>query len=80
MLFVDGSNWYHSLRKLGLTDLGRLDYARISNKLVGSRVWIATRYYVGRVRQTGNLRLYASQRRFLAALTTTDRPDLDWAA
>ena len=72
MLFVDGSNWYHSLRKLGLTGLGRLDYALISNKLGGSRDWIATRYYVGRVRQTGNLRLYASQRRFLAALTGTD--------
>ncbi|MHB8835633.1 MAG: NYN domain-containing protein [Candidatus Methylomirabilia bacterium] len=72
ILFIDGSNWYHSLRNIGLDELGRLSYSQISRKLVGARDWIATRYYVGQVRQEGNLSLYASQRRFLAALTAED--------
>ena len=72
VLFVDGNNWYHSLVSLGLPDLIRLDYARISEKLTGPRTWIATRYYIGEVHQQGNSRLYAGQRRFLAHLTSTN--------
>ena len=29
VVFVDGNNWYHALRDIGLDDLGRLDYRRI---------------------------------------------------
>ena len=72
VLFIDGNNWYHSLKDVGVPDLGRLDYARISKKLVGPRDWIATRYYIGRVPQVGNPALYADQRRFLAQLEATD--------
>jgi len=50
VLFVDGNNWFHSLRKAGVDDLFMLDYAKISTKLVGPRVWLATRYYIGQVR------------------------------
>jgi len=71
-LFVDGNNWFHSLRQIGVRELNRLDYARISRKLVRGRAWIETRYYVGRVPQSGDLRLYASQRRFLASLESSD--------
>ncbi|MBI5781503.1 MAG: NYN domain-containing protein [Rhodocyclales bacterium] len=73
VLFVDGSNWYHSLRKIGVDDLGRLSYSAISRKLADGRDWIATRYYIGQVRQEGNLALYAQQRRFLAALQAEDQ-------
>ena len=72
ILFVDGNNWYHSLRQIGLRDLGRLDYSSISAKLVGPREWLETRYYIGRVKQTGDTTLYAAQRRFLAKLSATD--------
>ena len=72
VLFIDGNNWYHALANAGVPDLGRLDYAKISEKLVGPRDWIATRYYIGRVRQQGNLALYANQRAFLARLAATD--------
>ena len=72
ILFIDGSNWYHSLVGLGLTDLGQLDYRRISEKLLGPRDWIGTRYYIGQVQQRGNVQLYAAQRRFLATLRTQD--------
>lgn len=72
-LFIDGSNWYHSLKNLGLSDLGRLDYAKISAKLLGPRDWVGTRYYIGQVRQLpGSTRLYADQRQFLASLQATD--------
>lgn len=72
ILFVDGNNWYHSLRTIGLTDLGRMDYSVISRKLIGPRDWKGTRYYVGQVQQTGNTRLYADQRSFASRLQATD--------
>ncbi len=73
VIFVDGNNWYHGLRDhLQLPGLLRLDYAAISRKLLGSREWIATRYYIGRVAQQEHRELYASQRRFLARLIATD--------
>ena len=72
VLFIDGNNWYHALSKAGVKDLGRLDYGKISQKLVGPRDWVSTRYYIGRVRQQGNLTLYSNQRAFLARLAATD--------
>lgn len=55
-----------------MTVLGDVDYRKISEKLVGPRDWIGTRYYIGQVRQTGNVQLYADQRRFLAGLRRLD--------
>jgi uncharacterized LabA/DUF88 family protein len=72
ILFVDGNNWYHSLRDSGVTDLAALNYAKISRKLLGPRDWLETRYYIGQVQAHGNPRLYAEQRRFLASLQATD--------
>jgi uncharacterized LabA/DUF88 family protein len=69
---VDGSNWYHALRDAGVEEIGRLDFGRISRKLVGARTWLATRYYVGRIQQLSNPRLYAGQRKFLKRLRSTD--------
>ena len=73
VLFIDGNNWYHGLRGIGLTDLGRLDYAMISRKLIGpARRWEGTRYYIGQVNQAEAAAQYAAQRRFLAELAATD--------
>ena len=52
ILFVDGNNWYSGLRADKVRRKGRLDYAKISHKLVneiGSEeaVWVQTRYYLG---------------------------------
>ena len=66
--FIDGNNWYHSLRAIGVPDPGRLDYAKITRKLVRHRTWIGTRYYIGQVEQSGDNALYAAQRRFLHRL------------
>jgi hypothetical protein len=53
-------------------DRGRLDYRKISEKLIGPRLWVETRYYIGQVNQKHNATLYAQQRSFLAGLTATD--------
>ena len=68
ILFIDGNNWFHSLKEIGLTRLGCLDYRKLSLKLVRPRQWIATRYHIGRVPQSGDTKLYADQRQFLAKL------------
>ncbi len=72
MLFVDGNNWYHALKAIGVPESGALDLARISRKLVGARQWVATRYYIGRVSQRSAPALYADQRRYVADLLATD--------
>jgi Uncharacterized conserved protein len=71
-IFIDGNNWYHSICNAGVKDRGRLDYRAISMKVVGPRMWVETRYYIGRVSQTGNAQLYADQRKFVASLTASD--------
>ena len=72
VIFIDGSNWYHGLCNAGVGDRGRLDYRKISEKLIGPRLWVETRYYIGQVNQKHNATLYAQQRSFLAALSATD--------
>ena len=73
VLFVDGNNWYHGLRAIGVTNLLELNYATISKKLAGPRTWVGTRYYIGRVQQTPlGAQAYADQRRFLARLQRSD--------
>ena len=71
-LFVDGSNWYHALKSIGIANPGQLSYAKLSQKPVGPRTRVHTRYYIGQVRQVGNRQLYRDQRRFLAGLRSTD--------
>jgi len=57
VVFVDGSNFYHGCSKIGLANLGRLNFAKLSLKLAGPRDWQAARYYVGRVPAARNLAL-----------------------
>lgn len=72
ILFIDGNNWYHSLKAIGLSDLFRLNYATLSTKLVGPRQLTGIRYYIGQVKQQGNSALYAAQRKFVDALRASD--------
>ena len=64
-MFVDGNNCWHALHDLGLGNLGQLNYAKITAKLIGPRDWIGTRYYVGQVKNTGNGWAYNQQRLFV---------------
>jgi uncharacterized LabA/DUF88 family protein len=73
LVFIDGNNWYHALCEVGVEDRARLDYKKISEKLLGPREWGGTRYYIGQISQEYNPALYGQQRSFLASLESTDR-------
>lgn len=73
VLFVDGSNWYHGCKSIGLRQIGRINFARVSRKLVAPRDWVATRYYVGKLPNTGNLELGERQQRFISRQVAIDR-------
>lgn len=78
VLFVDGSNWYHGLQSIGVRE-AELDYRKVSAKLLGPRDWAGLRWYVGRVDQSGDARLYANQRRYTTELQKQDpRISLHW--
>jgi uncharacterized LabA/DUF88 family protein len=72
VIFIDGNNWYHALCAVGVEDRARLDYKRMSEKLLGPREWMATRYYIGQINQKFNPPLYAQQRSFLTSLESAD--------
>ncbi len=72
VVFVDGNNWYFALKEAGLIGVAWLNYAKVSTKLIGAREWKATRYYTGQVRQTGDVTLYAKQRKYMAWLCARD--------
>ena len=64
-VFIDGSNFYHGLRRLGL-DSQDLDYQRMARKLLVDRELQGIRYYVGKV--SGDLPRMRRQSRALNAL------------
>ena len=64
-VFIDGSNFYHGLRRLGV-DSQDIDYPRLAKKLLVDRELQGIRYYVGRL--SGDLRRVRRQNRVLSAL------------
>ena len=48
VVFIDGNNWYHGLRGVGV-DSGDLDYRGVARKLLMGRRLVGIRYYIGRV-------------------------------
>lgn len=72
VLFIDGNNWYHSLKENGISQPGNLNYASICSKLVGPRDWQETRYYIGQVSQKESPAQYAGQRRFFSNIRRQD--------
>lgn len=73
ILFVDGSNWYHGCKRLGVREPGRIDFARVALKLVGPRLWVETRYYVGQVPEHGRRELSRRQHGFIARQKAMDQ-------
>lgn len=64
VLFIDGSNWYHSLKRIEVSS--KLDYRAVASKLIRNRELVDSRYYVGRV--TGDLRRMREQELYLGFL------------
>ena len=67
IIFIDGSNFYHGMKEKRLSSM-ELDYEKFSRKLVLTRQWIQTRYYVGQVKQEGDVTSYQKQQKFLHRL------------
>ena len=65
VLFIDGSNFYHAARHIGIAT-GELDYRKLANKLIMNRQLAGIRYYVGQV--SGNLSRRSSQQKFLGRI------------
>ena len=62
ILFIDGSNFYHAARDIGVAT-SELDYQALAHKLVLERVCVGIRYYVGEV--SGDLSRIVAQGKFL---------------
>ena len=62
LLFIDGSNFYHAARDIGVAT-GDLDYNALADKLILDRRLAGIRYYVGKV--SGDVRRVVSQGKFL---------------
>lgn len=65
VLFIDGNNWYHGLKRLGV-DAYELDYREVAKKLLKGRPLTEIRFYIGRIR--GDRRRAAHQQRQLDRL------------
>ena len=65
VLFIDGNNWYHGLKALGV-DSGELNYRRVAQKLLIGRDLRQIRYYVGKI--SGDRRRIQDQEQFLRRL------------
>ena len=74
MIFIDGSNLYHSLKNhFGRTDL---DIGRFCNKILGRRHLIRIYYYNARVGQKEEPERYKQQQVFFAGVNTIPYSEL----
>jgi len=70
IVLIDGRNFYHKLKDLGLQTL-TFDYAAFSLLLAGHRQMVRRTYYVGEVRTDGTAhaqKLYNNQQKLIAHL------------
>ena len=67
-IFIDGSNFYHSVRNT--TDLKnkKIDFAKLVNALKGDRLLIKTNYYNAPLDRGHNEKTYWAQQRFFSKL------------
>ena len=65
VLFIDGNNWFHGLRKIGV-DAYDLDYRKFARELLKGRSLAEIRFYIGRV--TGDRDRVERQRNRIASL------------
>ena len=74
MIFIDGSNLYHSLKNyFNRTDL---DLGRFTRKLIARRTHVRTYYYNARVGQKQEPELYKQQQAFFAGVNAIPYTEL----
>lgn len=71
-VIIDGSNFYHRLKELKLSNLLFFDYGKFTEFLAGNRFLASKNYYIGAIREErGNLKsrkLMSSQRKLTGRL------------
>ncbi|MCH7823373.1 MAG: NYN domain-containing protein [Acidobacteria bacterium] len=67
MVYVDSSNFFHSLRRIGLS-MYHIDFRRLAQMLLMGRELVEIRYYAAPLDQAAVPKLYASQQRYWANL------------
>ena len=76
-IYIDGSNFYHKIKELGLSNLVKFDYRSLSKWLAGGREIISCRYYIGIIRaEEGNEKgqeLRKNQQRLLSHLHSSNQ-------
>jgi len=53
-IIIDGNNFYHRLKELGLKNLLNFDYEKFSQFLIGKRKLVLKKYYIGAIREKRN--------------------------
>lgn len=76
VVYIDGSNTYNKLKKLGLPEEGkRFDFSAFVSHIIGERKLVSKRYYVGIVRNHDGSEksetLARKQQQFLETLRST---------
>ncbi len=51
LIVLDGSNFYHRLKELGLGGLLQFGYLKFSQYLAGARAIVGRRYFIGAIRE-----------------------------
>lgn len=74
-IYIDGGNTYRRLKNIGIPQKSlRFDFSAFIDHLVGDRILISKRYYVGIVRNVDNSekaeKMVRSQQKFLSSLET----------
>jgi hypothetical protein len=73
-VLIDGGNFYHKLKTLGITNQLQFDFSGFATFLAQGDALVHKRYYVGAVsnkdKTATSERLHRNQQRLLAALTT----------
>ena len=65
-VFIDGSNFYHSVKKLKVAD--KIDFNELINELVGDRILINVFYYNASLDLGANPKIYWKQQKFFNVL------------
>ena len=53
-IIIDGNNFYHRLKELGLVNLLSFDYEKLTKFLIGRRFLVSKNYYIGAIREERN--------------------------
>lgn len=74
VIFIDGSNFYHSTKKLKIAD--KINFQKLINELVGERELIKVYYYNASLDLGANPKIYWDQQKFFNILRKIPKFDV----